>query len=156
MKLFFYSNVNKENSSGGFAMILIVRLLLFALIIFLIYSAVKYLVNPKRKLELAHEQKRYFFLDYKNDIRKNFFITYKGVLFEGEKYLGTTANAFDVISVFIWPHSVAALNGMVREDFEFIEHKVHELYPNAKIDWKNPIAGFMKKHPSPQTPFTEN
>lgn len=37
-----------------------IRFLLFALIIFLIYSLIKYLLNPKRKLELAHEQKRFF------------------------------------------------------------------------------------------------
>ena len=77
-----------------------IRFLLFALIIFLIYSAIKYLLNPKRKLELAHEQKQFYFLDYKNDVRKNFHLTYKGVLFEGEKYLGTTENAFEVVSVF--------------------------------------------------------
>lgn len=134
----------------------VLRFLLFALIIFLIYSVFKYLLNPKRKLELAHEQKRYYFLDNKNDVRKNFFVTYKGVLFEGEKYLGTTDNAFEVVSVFIWPHKIASLNGMVREDFKFIERKVIEYYPNAKIDWKSPINGFMKKDQSSQTPFTHS
>lgn len=130
-----------------------IRFLLFALIIFLIYSVFKYLLNPKRKLEIAHEQKRYYFLDHKEDVRKNFFLTYKGVIFEGEKYLGTTANAFEVVNVFIWPHKIASLNGMVREDFEFIERKILENYPNATIDWKSPIDGFMKKNHPPNTPF---
>lgn len=134
----------------------LIRFLLFAVIIFLIYSAIKYLLNPKRKLELAHEQKRFFFLDYKNNVRRNFFVTYKGVLFEGEKYLGTTENAFEVVSVFIWPQKISALNGLVREDFEFIERKVQENYPNADIDWKSPIHEFMKKSQSSQDPFTKN
>lgn len=131
----------------------LLRMLLFALIFFLIYSVVKYLLNPKRKLELAHEQRRYFLLDYPKNVRKNFLLTYKGVLFEGEKYLGTTENAFEVVSVFIWPHRVDALNGMVREDFEFIEQKVLEVYPNAKIDWKSPIHEFLKKDQTPTKPF---
>ncbi|WP_084783341.1 sigma-w pathway protein ysdB [Bacillus dakarensis] len=132
-----------------------IRFLLFAVIIFLIYSAIKYLLNPKRKLELAHEQKQFYFLDYKNDVRKNFHLTYKGVLFEGEKYLGTTENAFEVVSVFIWPQRVEALNGLVREDFEFIEKKVLELYPNAKIDWKSPIHEFLKKDHETKSPFSK-
>lgn len=133
----------------------LIRFLLFALIIFLIYSTIKYLLNPKRKLELAHEQKRFFFLDNKNNVRKNFLVTYKGVLFEGEKYLGTTENAFEVVNVFIWPHRVASLNGLVREDFEFIEKRVQESYPNASIDWKSPIHEFMKKSKSSHTPFSD-
>jgi hypothetical protein len=133
-----------------------IRFLLFALIIFLIYSTIKYLLNPKRKLELAHEQKRFFFLDNKNNVRKNFLVTYKGVLFEGEKYLGTTENAFEVVNVFIWPHRVSSLNGLVREDFEFIEKRVQESYPNAEIDWKSPIHEFMKKSHSSKTPFSDS
>ncbi|MBU8879655.1 sigma-w pathway protein ysdB [Bacillus sp. FJAT-29790] len=136
-------------------MMWLLRLLLFALIFFLIYSVVKYLLNPKRKLELAHEQKRYYFLDDQDNVRKNFLITYKGVLFEGEKYLGTTENAFEVISIFIWPRSTAALKGMVREDLQFIERKINENYPNARIDWKSPIKEFMQKNQSPETPFNE-
>lgn len=134
----------------------VIRFLLFALIIFLIYTVIKYLLNPKRKLELAHEQKRFYFLDYKNNVRKNFFVTYKGVLFEGEKYLGTTENAFEVVDVFIWPHHVSSLNGLVREDFLFIEKKVQEMYPNADIDWKSPIHEFMKKNKNANTPFKKD
>lgn len=133
----------------------LLRFLLFALIIFLIYTAIRYLLNPKRKLELAHEQKKYFFYDHKNNVRKNFLITYKGVLFEGEKYLGTTENAFEVVSVFIWPHKVADLYGLVREDFVFIENKIKDSYPNAKIDWKSPIHEFMRKSHHADAPFQE-
>ncbi|GLB58448.1 sigma-w pathway protein ysdB [Cytobacillus sp. NCCP-133] len=134
----------------------LLRMLLFALILFLIYTAVKYLLNSKRKLELAHEQKRYYFWDDPENVRKNFLITYKGVLFEGEKYLGTTDNAFEVVSIFIWPRSTAALKGMVREDFLFIERKISEAYPNAKVDWKSPVKEFLHKAPSPEEPFHDH
>lgn len=132
-------------------MAIVFRIFLFALIIFIIYCAIKYILNPKRKLELAHEKKRFYFYDQTNNVRKNFFITYKGVLFEGEKYLGTTDNAFEVVSIFIWPHDVNSLYGMVREDFEFIEKKIGEIYPNAKIDWKSPIKEFLKRAKSQET-----
>lgn len=134
----------------------LLRMLLFALILFLIYSAIKYLLNSKRKLELAHEQKRYYFWDDQENVRKNFLITYKGVLFEGEKYLGTTDNAFEVVSIFIWPRSTAALKGMVREDFIFIERKITDAYPNAKIDWKSPVKEFMHKTNSPSELFKDH
>lgn len=134
----------------------LLRTLLFALILFLIYSAIKYLLNTKRKLELAHEQKRYYFWDDQENVRKNFLITYKGVLFEGEKYLGTTDHAFEVVSIFVWPRSTAALKGMVREDFAFIERKINEAYPNAKIDWKSPLKEFMQKAVSAGEPFKDH
>ncbi|PLR98095.1 sigma-w pathway protein ysdB [Bacillus sp. T33-2] len=126
-------------------MLLLVRFLLFALILFILYRMVKYVIDPKRKLELAHEQKRYFFLDDENNIRKNFLVTYKGVLFEGEKYLGTTDNAFEVVSIFVWPRNTASLKGLVREDFLFIERKILDHYQNAVVDWKSPIKEFMEK-----------
>jgi hypothetical protein len=125
-------------------MILIVRLLIIAMIIFLLYTAVKYLLSPKRKLELAHEQKKFYFLDDTTNIRQNFLLTHNGALFEGEKYLGTTEQAFEVVSIFIWPKSKSELNGMERKDFQFIEAEIKKKYPNALIDWKSPIKEFMK------------
>ncbi len=103
------------------------------------------MLNPKRKLELAHEQKQFFLLDDIKNVRKNFLLTYKGVIFEGEKYLGTTDHTFEVVSIFIWPHNTSALNGLSKEDFRNIEMEVAVFYPNAKIDWKSPIHEFMKK-----------
>lgn len=126
-------------------MMWLLRVLLFALLIFLIYSTIKYILNPKRKLELAHEQKRYFLFDNQGNVHKNFLLTYKGVLFEGEKYLGTTSHAFEVVSIFIWPRSNAALKGLVREDFQLIEERIREIYPDAKIDWKSPVKEFLEK-----------
>jgi len=133
--------------SGGTAMLWIFRLLLIVAIIFLFYSVVKYLIHPKRKLELAQEQKRFYFLDDQENVRKNFFLTYKGVVFEGEKYLGTTEYAFEVVSIFIWPKSNHNLKGLAYEDFLFIEDQVHEVYSNAEISWKSPIKEFMEKKP---------
>ncbi|HAQ08049.1 MAG TPA: sigma-w pathway protein ysdB [Bacillus bacterium] len=127
-------------------MILLLRFIILLLFIFLLYSSVKYLFHPKRKLELAHEQKRYYFWDENENVRKNFLLTYKGVLFEGEKYLGTTQTAFEVVSIFIWPKKTSALKGLVLEDFEFIERKIRESYPVAKIDWKSPIKEFMESN----------
>ncbi|WP_153127452.1 sigma-w pathway protein ysdB [Peribacillus tepidiphilus] len=126
-------------------MLWLFRLFLLTAFIFIIYTAIKYLLNPKRKLELAHEQKKFFFLDDPENVRKNFLLTYKGVLFEGEKYLGTTDRAFDVISIFIWPKSNAALKGLEREDFLAIEQRIKEYYPTAIIDWKSPIKEFLHK-----------
>ncbi|MGX2960819.1 sigma-w pathway protein ysdB [Peribacillus sp. JNUCC 23] len=125
-------------------MVLFIRLLLFALIIFLIYTVIKYIVSPKRKLELAQEHSKFFFLDDPNNIQKNFVVTYKGVLFEGEKYLGTTVQAFEVISIFIWPRNTSSLKGMERKDFQFIESEVKKRYPQAVIDWKSPIKEFLE------------
>lgn len=126
-------------------MIWLFRLLIIALIIFLIYTTIKYLMSPKRKLELAHEQKRFFLLDDPNNVRKNFLMTYKGVLFEGEKYLGTTDNSFEVVSIFVWPKNTASLKGLSRDDFLFLNGKLHQAYPNAKIDWKSPVKELLLK-----------
>lgn len=125
----------------------IFRLLFFAAVIFLLYKTVKYIVNPKRKLDLAHEQKRFYFLDDSENVRKNFLLTYKGVLFEGEKYLGTTQYAFEVVSITMLVKNTAALKGLAYEDFIFIEDHIHEAYPNAKIDWKSPVKEFLDKRP---------
>lgn len=124
-------------------MVLILRLFLLALIIFLIYTTIKYLLNPKRKLELAHEQKKYFLLDDTSNIRKNFLLTYNGVMFEGEKYLGTTERSFEVISIFIWPKKTSALKGLKRDDFLKIERSIKKQYPDAMIDWKSPVKEFL-------------
>lgn len=73
-----------ECAIGGLIMILMLRLMIFALIIYLIYKTVKFIMDPKRKLESSHEQKKYFFYDVPDNIRKNFLVTHKGVLFEGK------------------------------------------------------------------------
>jgi len=122
---------------------LLFRIIFLMIILLLIYSGIRYLLHPKRKLELAHEQKRFYFLDDPNNVRKNFTLTYKGVLFEGEKYLGTTTDSFDVISIFVFPKDVGALKGLTKNDFQIIEQHILQHYKNAKIDWKSPIKEFL-------------
>jgi hypothetical protein len=129
--------------------VILLRLLLLVLIVFVLYSLAKYVLNPKRKLELAQEKKQFFLLDERDNVRKNFLLTYKGVLFEGEKYLGTTDQAFEVVSIFIWTGSLSKLQGLSLSDFEFVEEKVRERYPHAALDWKSPVKEFLLKNQKP-------
>lgn len=133
-------------------MMWVIRFILLILFLFLIYRIIKFLFNPKRKLELACDQKKYYLYDDPHNVRKNFLLTYKGVIFEGEKYLGTTKDSFDVISILIWPQALPSLKGFVRDDFYDLERKINEHYQNAKIEWKSPIKEFLhQKNPS-ETP----
>ncbi|MGM0844002.1 MAG: sigma-w pathway protein ysdB [Bacillota bacterium] len=131
-------------------MLMLIRILVFLLIIYLLYRAFKYIVNPKRKLELASEQKKFYFLDDQENVRKNFLVTYKGVLFQGEKYLGTTDRAFDVVSIFVWVENASSLNGISYEDLKYVETEILERYPNASIDWKSPLKEFINKKKDPE------
>lgn len=102
------------------------------------------MTNPKRKLDDAYERGQYYFYDDVKNVRKNFFISYKGALFEGEKYLGTTEDSFEVVSIFVWVKDEATLQGFTKEDFLFLEKEIRMNYPDAQINWKNPIEKLMK------------
>lgn len=121
-----------------------IRLIILAFIVYLFYSGIKYLTNPKRKLDDAYERGQYYFYDDVKNVRKNFFISYKGALFEGEKYLGTTEDSFEVVSIFVWVKDEATLQGFTKEDFLFLEKEIRMNYPDAQINWKNPIEKLMK------------
>ncbi|WP_026671570.1 hypothetical protein [Alkalihalobacterium bogoriense] len=125
-------------------MVILFRLFIVVAVIILMYSVIKYFVDPKRKLELAHEKKQFYFHDDKTNVRKNFLLTYKGVLFEGEKYLGTTEMAFEIVSIVIWPKQSERLQGLDREDFHVIEQEIYIHYPNATIEWKSPVKEFLR------------
>ncbi|KIL43795.1 hypothetical protein [Jeotgalibacillus soli] len=125
--------------------LIILRFVITALIIYLLYRGVKYLFDPKRKLELAHEKEEYFFYDDAKNVRKNFFLTYKGVLFQGEKYLGESERSFEVVSIFVWTKDPSKLQGFSVNDFRFIETDIKSSYPKAHIDWKSPIKELMSK-----------
>jgi hypothetical protein len=131
-------------------MLILIRILVFILIIYLLYRAFKYIVNPKRKLELAKEQKKFYFYDDQENVRKNFLVTYKGVIFQGEKYLGTTDKAFEVVSIFVWVENANSLKGISYEDIKYVETEIMERYPNASIDWKSPLKEFMNKKKNPE------
>ncbi|WP_134684684.1 sigma-w pathway protein ysdB [Brevibacillus migulae] len=126
-------------------MVLILRFLFFAAILGLIIFSIRYWVHPKRKLESAHEKKRTFLLDDRHDVRKNFLLTYKGVMFEGEKHLGMTDDAFSITRIFIWVRDPAKLNGLEKEDFFECEMLIHQYYPRAKIEWKSPIRELLSR-----------
>ena len=125
-------------------MALIFRLVIIAIIIFAFYKLVRYILDPKRKLDEAHEHGNYYFFDDVTDVRKNFFITYKGAKFEGEKYLGTTQDAFEVISIFVHVLDPMKLQGLTKEDFVFLQNEIKMNYPNAKINWAGPIEELLK------------
>lgn len=125
---------------------MIFRIILIAIVIYGFYKLMMYLFDPKRKLDEALEKESYYFYDDAKNVRKNFLITFHGALFEGEKYLGTTEDAFDVVSIFVWAHDTSKLQGLTREDFLFLEKEIRMSYPNASISWKNPIEELMKGH----------
>jgi len=125
-------------------MFYILRLLILVLIIYVFYKILRYLFDPKRKLDEAYEKDQYYYYDEVKNVRKNFFITYKGVLFEGEKYLGTTDQAFEVVSIFIWTKDPSKLQGFTTEDLRFLQNEINMNYPDAKINWKSPIEQLMQ------------
>lgn len=122
-----------------------IRLIVIVLIIYLFYRLIRYVVDPKRKLDAAIEANTYYFYDDVKNVRKNFFITLRGAVFEGEKYLGTTEDAFEVVSIFVWAENPDMLQGFTKEDFYFLEKEIQMNYPAAKINWKNPIEQLMKQ-----------
>ncbi|MEC1180438.1 sigma-w pathway protein ysdB [Metasolibacillus meyeri] len=129
-------------------MALLLRVLILVVIIYIFYKGVRYLIDPKRKLDEAYENGQYYFYDDVKNVRKNFFISYKGALFEGEKYLGATEDAFEVISIFVFVHDTMKLQGLTKSDFLYLEKEIKMSYPNAKISWKNPIEKLMKEESS--------
>lgn len=126
-------------------MILLLRLLIIIIIIYAFYKILRYLFDPKRKLDESYEKEQYYFYDDIKNVRKNFFVTYKGALFEGEKYLGTTEQAFEVVSIFVWIKDPSKLQGFTKEDFRFLQNEIRMNYPSAKINWKSPIEQLMKE-----------
>jgi hypothetical protein len=135
---------NEQLYKGAFRLGFFIRLIILAFIVYLFYLGIKYLTNPKRKLDDAYERGQYYFYDDVKNVRKNFFISYKGALFEGEKYLGTTEDSFEVVSIFVWVKDEATLQGFTKEDFLFLETEIRMNYPDAQINWKNPIEKLMK------------
>ncbi|TGB04102.1 sigma-w pathway protein ysdB [Halobacillus salinus] len=123
--------------------IVLFRLLLLIALAFLIYTAYRFIVNPKRKLDVAREQKEFYFHDNKENTKQNFLMTYKGYDFVGEKYLGTTDHAFEVVTVYVSAQDPQQLQGLEREDLYFMEQEILMRYPYTSIEWKYPINRLM-------------
>jgi cbb3-type cytochrome oxidase subunit 3 len=126
-------------------MALLIRLILFCAILLIGFLVIRYIFNPKRKLELAHDNKELYLLDDYKNVRKNLLVTQRGVLFEGEKYLGTTDNAFRVVHIKLWPHKNSQLHGLGINDFVEIEDNIFKRYPYATIEWGSPVKELMKE-----------
>jgi hypothetical protein len=123
----------------------IVRFVLFLAVIALAYFLIKYLINPKRKLELAFENEEYFLYDNKKDVKRKLLLTYKGLLLEGEKVLGTAEEAFRVIHIKMSPPIKGSLHDITKKDFEEIERKLFKEYPYATIEWSSPIKELLSE-----------
>ncbi|CEI83964.1 sigma-w pathway protein YsdB [Oceanobacillus oncorhynchi subsp. incaldanensis] len=119
--------------------IILFRILLVIAIALLIYTWIQYLKNPERKLRLSQENQGFYLLDEQNNNKKNFQLTYKGCLFIGEKYLGTTEDAFEVVDIHVTVKNPLELRGLTREDLYFLEQEILIHYPHASITWKHPI-----------------
>ena len=61
--------------------VVLIRFLILALIIYLFYRGIAYLMDPKRNLDDAYNHGTFYFFDDVKNVRKNFFISYKGALF---------------------------------------------------------------------------
>ncbi len=123
--------------------VILFRILLFAAILFILYSTYTFFTNPKRKLDIARKNKDFYVIDEEDNVKKNFVMTYKGVLFEGEKYLGATEQSFDVVTITVWTMEPSSLRGISKEDLFFLEKEILIRYPNAKIEWKHPIKHLL-------------
>lgn len=102
------------------------------------------MINPKRKLQVAQEKKYFYFLDDPDNVKKNFLMTYKGILFEGEKYIGTTESTFDVVSIIVYATHLDQLKGLERDDLYFLEKEILIHYPYATVEWKQPISKLLE------------
>lgn len=120
-------------------MAIIIRLLVIALIIYLSYRFVSYLFDARRKFNAAVKSKTYHFYDDIQNVRKNFFMTLRGVIFEGEKYLNSSGDNLEVVSIFVWTEETDKLKAFTTEDFHRLEKEIQVNYPNAAIHWKIPI-----------------
>lgn len=125
--------------------VILFRMLIFIALIFLVYTGFQYLRNPQRKLAIAKHANDFFFWDEPKNSKKNVQFVYKGCLFEGEKYLGTTEDSFEVVNINVVVHEPLDLKGLTRDDLYFLEKEILIRYPYAKIEWKYPINKLLTK-----------
>ncbi|ADU31433.1 hypothetical protein [Evansella cellulosilytica] len=126
--------------------VILFRLFLLTAIVIIIYSVIKYFLDPRRKLEAAHNQGGFYLLDDPENVRKNLLFTYRNVMFEGEKFLGATDDSFEVTSIIISTEDTDELKGLSKKDFHFIEKEILIHYPKAEIDWRSPIKQLVKRN----------
>lgn len=122
------------------------RFLLIAAIALLIYSIIQYFRNPQRLLENAKETKGFYYFDEQNNSKKNIRFVYKGCQFEGEKYVGTTEDSFEIVDIHVTVLDPLELQGLTRDDIYFLEKELLVRYPYAKITWKHPINKLLLRN----------
>lgn len=115
------------------------RILILAALAVLLYTVIQYINNPKRRLDLAKSSDEFYIVDEANNSLKNIQFVYKGCLFEGEKYLGTAGDSFEVVTIQVAVPHPMELKGLSRDDLYFLEKELLILYPYADIEWKHPI-----------------
>ena len=126
--------------------IILFRILIIIAIVLLFYTLISYLRNPERRLKIAKETNGFYFLDEPDNSKKNLHFVYKGCLFDGEKYVGTTDQAFEVVDIHISVRNPMELAGLTREDLYFLEREILIRYPHAKIKWNHPINQLLLTH----------
>lgn len=125
-------------------LIILFRILILIAIVILLYTAKQYYHNPQRKLRKAKRNNNFFFLDEPQNSKKNLQLVYEGCLFEGEKYLGTIDNSFDVVNIHIFVHDKSELLGLKKKDLTILENKISVYYPHATIEWRHPINKLLQ------------
>ncbi len=137
---------NNPRQGGDIALIvLLMRLLVIALLVYFVLFIIRYVRNPKRKLMQAKEQNEFYVVDEAENVRKNLELTYKGVLFEGEKYINE-----QIFSITMLLKNPDQLNDLTHEDIRLVSAKVSTSYPKAIISWKSPVREFLKNEPQKQ------
>lgn len=119
--------------------VILFRVLILAAFAILLYTIFQYLKSPERHLDIAKTTDQFYFIDEANNSKKNIQFVYKGCLFEGEKYLGTTEDSFEVVTIQVVAKHPMELKGIRREDLYFLEKEILIRYPYATIEWKYPI-----------------
>ncbi len=128
--------------------VILFRILIMIAVAFIFFTAYQYFRRPQRKLAKAKQMQTFYFLDEPEDNKKNLQFTYKGCLFEGEKYLGTTETAFEVVDIHITVQRPIELRGITKTDLAFLEEEVMNVYPHATIHWKHPINQLIEQNDS--------
>ncbi|MBP1930332.1 sigma-w pathway protein ysdB [Ammoniphilus resinae] len=121
------------------------RFILFIVFVVSLIWIITYLINPKRKLQSALESGTTLLMDNRKSVHQNLFLAYKGVLFEGEKYMGTTDDAFHIIKIHLWPKTKDSLVGLDKADFKRIEQIILTHYPHSQVLWGTPVREFLNE-----------
>ncbi|WP_078579567.1 sigma-w pathway protein ysdB [Salipaludibacillus agaradhaerens] len=125
--------------------VILFRIFLLLAVGIIIFSLIKYTLDPRRKLERAYHNGYFYLLDDPDNVRKNVLFTFRNALFEAEKFLGPADDSFEVTSIIVSSEDIDQLHGLSRRDFHFIEKELRLRYPKADIQWRPPISNLLKR-----------